>query len=249
MVNHDGHRVFYIRHTESNAPMSTHEIREAVLNSVSAEQRARNIVRQRIDEIRENYLDKPIVFLQAVPLINPESKWDVLSPEFEPLIRGATREQAFAYHYNLASYIAPKPTIYGVSGVDKHDNPEWVFEIHKTGYLSATLIEMQRHEIGGEDVPIVHNVFCDLFKAFCSLLHECLELTNSDLPYLISVIHLNANQTYFYKNNWPNQIGPYSKNTIPWPDHIREPGSDPLLIADELSAELFNAFGLRTAQS
>ena len=40
MVNHSGHRSFYVRHSESSFQMTTHEIREAVLTSASAEARA-----------------------------------------------------------------------------------------------------------------------------------------------------------------------------------------------------------------
>ena len=52
MVNHAGHRSFYARHSESSFPMTTHEVREAVLTSSSAEARARLFIEHRLLEVR-----------------------------------------------------------------------------------------------------------------------------------------------------------------------------------------------------
>jgi hypothetical protein len=88
MVNYAGHRSFYVRHSESSFPMTTHELREAVLASASAEGRARQKVETRLLEARELLGDhQAAFFIQAVPLISPESPWSVLDAAFETVLR------------------------------------------------------------------------------------------------------------------------------------------------------------------
>ena len=106
MVNYAGHRSFYVRHSESSFPMTTHEVREAVLTSSSAEARARMFLDQRLREVRETLGDRqPAVFLQAVPLIAPDPPWDVLNDQFEAIIRGAKRRNRYQDYADLASKI------------------------------------------------------------------------------------------------------------------------------------------------
>ena len=119
MVSHAGHRSFYVRHSESSFPMTTHEIREAVLTSSSAEARARHFVKRRLLEAREAIGDgQAAFFLQAMPLISPEPSWDVLSTPFENVLRGEARRNKYRDYANLASTSVPRPTIDGLLGQD-----------------------------------------------------------------------------------------------------------------------------------
>ena len=80
MVNYKGHRSFYIRHWESSNPMSTHEIRESVLTSISAEASAKQYMINHEADIRHYLVGKePAIFIQAMPLISPEQPWDTLN--------------------------------------------------------------------------------------------------------------------------------------------------------------------------
>ena len=62
MVNYEGDHSFYVRNSESSFLMTTHEIRDAVLTSASAEARARLFVERRLSEVRGNLGDRQAAF-------------------------------------------------------------------------------------------------------------------------------------------------------------------------------------------
>lgn len=225
--------------------MTTHEIREAVLTAASTEERARAFGRDRIREICEFYGDtRPMLIIQAIPLINPEQKWDVLSSTFAEIVRGNERRNKFRSYCDLASNDAPKPTINGISGGDDRVEPTWETEIFKNGYVSAVLIEMQREQIDGKEFLVLHSGYCDFFRSFAHLLSESWNASSCDLPYLITAVHLKAEETALWTNSrYRRRLTKYGRNTIVWPEHLREPDTDPAGIAEELSIELFNAYG------
>lgn len=147
MVNYGTHRSFYVRHSESSFPMTTHEIREAVLVSASAEARARLYVERRLDDVRESLCDQsPAFFLQAMPLISPDPPWMVISEPFENVIRGDARRNSFRDY--LSSSTAPRPTIDGLLGRDQRDQPKWKSEVHRNGYVSAIFRDIQTETVG-----------------------------------------------------------------------------------------------------
>lgn len=241
MVNHSGHRCFYVRHSESSFPMTTHEVREAVLASATAEGRARWQADKRLLEVRgllAEFGGIPAFFIQAVPLIKPESSWNVLDTRYEDVVTGNTRGQTLGY-FALSSSIPPTPTIDGVIGKDRFDNPKWETEVHRTGYVSAFYRDIQRYEEG----YYLRQIYCHLFRSFCELLKELWDVSGTDVPYLVSCAYLNGRGTTLYAR--PNDPAKYTKNDILWPEHIRSTGEDPMLIAEELCSELFHAFGLR----
>jgi hypothetical protein len=251
MVTHEGHRSFYVRHTESSSWMSTHEIREAVLSTASAEAWARQFVERRLGEIRSNLVDqKPAFFLQAMPMISPEIPWDVLSKPFEDAIRGSSRRNKFK-SMNLESGIALRPTIDGVLSRDRRDRPNWELEVYRTGYVSLLYRDIQfESPRNGESGYYVHSGYCDLFQAFCHLLKELLEVSKTDVPFLMMCNLVNAEGTRLWVKEHRSFMGvperePYKKNEIGWPVHIKVTGADPMLIAKDWGRELFNAFGLR----
>ena len=245
MVNHQGHRAFYIRHSESSVPMTTHEVREAVLTSASAEARARQRVERRLMEVQELVGRLKAAFLlQAVPLIAPETSWNVLDPSFERALRGDSRRNR--YLISLASDVAPRPTIDGLLGRDGRDSPTWETEVHRTGYVSAFYRKVQVERIGEVDQFVVHTGYCDFFRAFCELLKEVWVAANDDLPYLISCAYLNAVGTRLWTQSILQKYSdPYEKREIVWPEHLRSPGEDPITIAEALCTELFNAVGYK----
>lgn len=247
MVNHEGHRSFYARHSESSFPMSTHEIREAVLTSTSAEARARNYIKSHLQEVQDLVGDRQAAFyLQAIPLISPESSWDVLSAPFENVLRGDERYKKYRY-INLVNSIAPRPTIDGLLSQDQHEEPLWETEVHRTGYISLLYRDIRIQRVVEVDRFIVHSGICEIFRAFCHMLKEFLNVSATDVPYLITCAYLNAEGTCMLTESrgWPQFSGPYKKKNIFWPEHLCATGADPMTIAESLSLEMFNAFGFK----
>jgi len=247
MVNYAGHRSFYVRHSESSFPMTTHEVREAVLTSSSAEARARLFVERRLLEVRDVVgARQAAFFLQAMPLISPESPWDVLSTPFENVLRGEARRNKYPHYADLASNVAPRPTIDGLLGQDQREQPTWETEVHRTGYISLLYRGIQVHRVGEIDRFVVHSGTCDIFRAFCHMLKEFLDVSATDVPYLLACAYLNAEGTCIWaESRWGKFSDPYKKKDILWPEHLRATGTDPMTIAESLCLEIFNAFGFK----
>jgi hypothetical protein len=247
MVQYEKHRSFYVRHSESSVPMSTHEVRDAVLTSASAEARARDFIKGKLSEPRESLIGgQPAFFLQAMPLIRPESLWDVLSAPYEKVIRGDVRRQRYSHYANLASDVAPRPTIDGLMGRDRRENPLWETETHRTGYVSLFYRGIQVTKVGEQDCYTIHSGTCDIFRAFCELLKEILDVSETDVPYLLTVAYLNAKGTRIYTATQFDRFSePYPKNEVVWPEHFRGVGEDFMPIAENMCLEMFNAFGFK----
>ncbi|MFA5937795.1 MAG: ATP-binding protein [Sinimarinibacterium sp.] len=251
MVQHEGHRSFHIRHSESTDHMTTHEIREAVLTSASAEMRARGFVERRLNEARRKAQDKdaPAFFLQAMPLIAPPDPWDVFSKKVDATLRNGGTHGCRAQYISFSTGFSPRPTIDGVLVSDERDEPTWEIEVHRTGYLSLFCWNKQTHPVDqrGTEHPVVHSGFCDLFSGFAGVLTAVLEDTSSDLTYLMTCAYLCAQDTCLWtESTWMQKFGaPFGKPEIVWPEHVRPTGGDPQLIAQQMATELFNAFGQR----
>lgn len=249
MVSHDGHKSFYVRHSESSFPMTTHEIREAVLTSATAEGRTRALIARKLADVRQDGRmtgGKPAFFLQAAPLIPPEPAWDVLSEPFENVVRGINRQKKSQYYATLESNMSPRPTIDGLLGQDQRHMPSWQTEIHRTGYLSLFYWDIQTHP-DNPKCHMVHSNTCDIFKAFCDMLKESLEVSATDVPYLISCAYLNAADTCIWSESHRGRhfSEVYGKPDIIWPEHFRAAGADPMAVAERLILEMFNAFGFK----
>ncbi len=247
MVNFARYRSFYVRHSESSFPMTTHEVREAVLTSSSAEARARLFIDRRLQEVRGLLGDRQAAFfLQAMPLIAPEAPWDVLSTSFEDVIRGDTRHKKYEPYAALRSNVAPRPTIDGLLGQGQRDQPTWETEVHRTGYLSLLYRNLRTKRVGEADCFVVNSGMCEIFRAFCHMLKEFLDVSATDVPYLLVCAYLNAEGTRIWSDSiWRKFSEPYKKREILWPEHLRPTGDDPMVIAESLCLEMFNAFGLK----
>jgi hypothetical protein len=245
MVSQDGHRSFYIRHTESSVPMSTHEIRESVLSAASAEAKARNFSRDRLDEVRRRFgTNHPVFFLQAIPLIAPATQWNVLAPEFHELVNGHDRNAKYS-RFPLSLFDV-RPTIDGLRGRDDKVAPSTEVEVHRSGYVSAIQCEREIDEFRNFKGFFVHRTYCNLFKAFTDILKQVWQITATDVPYLINCACLNAGGVRLVTEPLGSVSDAFEKEVLVWPEHPRATGEDPTPIADALCLEMFNAFGLRS---
>jgi hypothetical protein len=231
--------------------MTTHELREAVLTSSSAEARARHFVERRLIEARDSLGNRQAgFFLQSMPLISPEPPWDVFSTPFENVIRGDVRRNTYRHYANLASDVAPRPTIDGLMGQDHRDPTTWQTEVHRTGYFSLLYRNIQTERIGDVDRFVLHSGTCDIFHAFCHMLKDFLDVSGTDVPYLLACTYFNSAGTCIWTDSrWAKFSEPYRKNEIVWPEHFRQTGADPMTIAGKLCVEMFNAFGFKAIAS
>jgi len=246
MVSYKKHRSFYIRHSESSVPMTTHEIRDTVLSSATSEGRARSYAEAQQIEISE-YLIKtePGFLIQAIPLITLHEKWQVLEEPITSIIRGENRRNRYRYdQFDLASDIVPTPTIYGVIGSESREDNYWLTEVHRNGYIHAVYMDIPQPP-NYQDCFALHDGFPDLFKAFGDFCHELWDATQTDLPYLLRCMYLNAENTIFFTGGTFNRATkPFGKPRIIWPDQIRLVGQPLKDVVDQWTVQLFNAFGL-----
>lgn len=246
MVNYDSHRSFYMRHSESSFPMTTYEIKQSVMASFSAEETVKAYFHLREADILSYFLDAtPTFILQAMPLISLESSWNVLDEKIEKIVRG-TSGNSSSYIYELASSIAPQPTLDGLRGQGSRDKPDWVTEVHRNGYISVVFKNQSQCYEKDNESYLVHSGSCLLFSNFMEFVEKLTDATNTDLPYIISCKYYGAKMTRLAtKKLWDRFTKPYYKDEIIFPLHYRMPGQPFEEIADILSGELFNAFGLK----
>jgi Putative DNA-binding domain len=245
-VDHSGYVNFFIRHRESIFSMTTHEIREAVLSSLSAEARAKEYLTRTEGDI-EQYLtkEKPAFLLQAMPLIPPEQPWDVLSAGFLSVIRDSDGKRR-QFQNPLDSPVKPTPTIDGIKGRDSRDDPNWVTEVHRNGYISAVdLNPLLEIDLSGEKRSCLSAYHCDLFRSFAHFCVEIFDVTSADTPYVFRCSFLGANGIYLYAKNLGQRFyGPWEKPKIEFPDQIRQVGAELGPIIEGWCSDLFHAFGL-----
>lgn len=250
MVNFKKHRSFYIRHTESSVPMSTHEIREAVLSAATAEGRAKDyLAKMEEDALKYSENELPMFLLQAMPLIPNEQLWDVFSEQVIFVLNDKDRERTkkYAFPRDLSCPNPPKPTIDGIKHVDG-TNSTWTIEAHRNGYVSVAYW-VPPHPLPNkeEDVPYLVAKDAGLFSAFAEICNKLLEVTSSDSPYLVSCKCFYANTLSFVVDNggWGHLIRKYEKDEIVWPLQLRQPGEGFETITKEWIVQLYNAFGMQ----
>ena len=252
MVQHEDHRSFYIRHSESSFPMSTHEIRESVVASMSAEEHARNYMKNREADVCRYFKKEkePLFLIQAMPLLNLETPIEVNDETIVQILQcptnGPSRRDRYKLFEDLCSDVRPRLTIDGLLGRDKRENPKWWTEIHRNGYISVAYRNTETASVSGEMRYIIDRGHCEIFRAFCDLVSDVWSTLKIDLPYAISSVYLDAKGcTVPKRENFQHTYAElYDRDEIRWPMHIRRVGEDCVSIADELCLELFNAFGL-----
>ena len=248
MVSYQKHRSFYIRHSESSVPMTTHEIRDTVLGSVTSEARARSYAQEEELEAIEYVIhERPAFLLQAVPLLSLEYPWEVLSPLIVNIVRGEGRNEKFEYdHFGLKSAISPTPTLKGVLGRESREYEAWLTEIHRSGFVQAIYLDIQQNPKDSSQF-LLYGGYTNLFQSFCDLCETLWKATQTDVPYLFRSKYYNAEKTCLQgslRYGYPGFTNVFGKRIINLPEQVRQTG-DPLdKIPITWTERLFNAFGL-----
>jgi len=239
MVDYGKPRNFYIRHTESSNPMSTYEIRESVISSLTSEARAK-IYMERMEEDAIKYFmgEDSMILMQAMPLIPLEQPWEI-NEEVRNIVKGHKRLSR--YQLGLYSDDYPKLIIEGIQG--RSASPDCITEVHRNGYIFASFLNTVRHRNESKGLYL-DPVICNLYHAFCEICSELMKITNTDLPYILRCKYLGAYKTVFINAHryGEDYSQPYPKDEIVWPDQIRQIGDDFMKIADVWGEQLYNAF-------
>lgn len=248
MVTHGSKRAFYVRHSESSVPMTTHEIRDAVLTSATSEGRALDYAMTQEREALEYIIqDKPAFLLQAMPLISLESPLNLLDAKVKDLVRTGDRTNKYRYdQFNLASYSnMTRPTIRGLSARESRDSTAWFTEVHRTGFVQATYVDIKLTTISSEkEYFMLHDGFADLFHAFCDLCEALWSATQTDVPYLFRARFFNANTTVLLVDGARQKYTPpFGRRAIQWPDQIRNVGEPTEQIWHTWYEQMSHAFG------
>ncbi len=140
MLDYQKTHSFYIRHRESIQPMTQHEIREAVLNSASAEGRAKEYMRTKEAEAREYIASQPAFIFQAMPLISPETSLNVLDNSIIDIIRGWELKniaESENFYYKFECNNRPYPSISGVQGKNEIGNIRYCINFNRNAYIGV----------------------------------------------------------------------------------------------------------------
>jgi len=164
MVTYKKQTYLVQRHSESNQPMTSFDIREAVLASATAEARARAYALEQKGRALSTmpYTGRPWFLLQATPLSSLDAHVDLSSKSVREAILGTEREARFSHGEQLsfARGVGIRPTLEGISSEGRWDgrprqmrsratallptdegaacrHPRWFSEFHRTGYISC----------------------------------------------------------------------------------------------------------------
>ena len=246
MVTYDKHQSIHIRHSESVQPMTSFDIRESVLSSASAEVRAKNYLSVQEKDVAE-YMAMGVATLvfQAMPVVRPESPIDVMAEELVACLQSDERRRKYEERADLSSMARPCPTMDGVEGKDSREDPAWVSQLHRNGYVGVAfkLLENKEWRKEPDKNPryILFLAYRQVFQSFCDLCGEFILASGFDSPYIMRCKVLNAVGVTLVMGT--RYVGSWNKPEIEWPDLVRETGESFAPISDVWWELLYNAFG------
>jgi hypothetical protein len=246
MVNYQGHRAFYIRHSESSFPMTTHEVRESVLSSFSAEQAALHRSQEKETEV-SRYLasDLPYFVINSVPLISFDQQIAVFDSKIKKILCDESRSAEFGNRYfSLSTSESPRACIEGVQTFDRVTDPSWILELHRSGFFHLWYKNTLTIPVGKGNPPLLHSEFKKLFQFYFDILSQICRVSNIDAPYLIVCKYLQARGSILRlpRRVYDDKVV-YQRDEILWPIHFRAAGQPFSEMASLLIEELFYAFG------
>jgi hypothetical protein len=251
MVVYDKHTFFHQRHSESVQPMTAYDIREAVLTSASSEDRARRYAETQRSRLLESFNHgSPCFVLQATPLVQPEAPLDVFSAEVLEAVRSSKRNSQHGGHtLGLGSMPYPKPTVEGIRGTENREEPQWITEVHRNGYIGVIfrLTDYDKIGVNREGPYCIREHHQHLFYAFAEFCEAVIAATDFDPPILLDCLLENAQGSYYVMSQI-HQSDACERDRIEWPTAIRLPGSSIRAVMDEFIHILYNAYGLRKTE-
>lgn len=226
MVDFAGHRTFYVRRRSSTEPMTVTEIRESILSAATAEGKSRETIGlRRADAVRYFQNGAPMLLLQAVPIVGVEEPWPVETEPFLSIMRGSDRIHRYHSH-GIATQYAARITIDGLIATNNPEDPRWIWEVHRSGYVSI-LIRLELRKPEGFNAPLLmlHNGFHDPFFVLAEMLEQFWRLTGFDAPYAISAELFPANGSIFIvSSTWREHSEAYFRDELIWPIYMRQSG-------------------------
>jgi hypothetical protein len=246
MVVYDKRTYLPQRHSESAQPMTSYDIRQAVLTSATTEDRAtRYAEAHRTRMVNALRAAGPCFVLQATPLIPAHPPLDVYTGKVIDALMGSYRNSQHG-GFGLGSVTYPRPTVEGIQGTDSRDDPQWITEVHRTGYVAVAfrLIEYDRFRPQHEGPYCIHEHHQHLFLAFGELCEEVSQAADFDPPFVLGCLFQHSRGTYYVMSQIRHSDA-CERDNIVWPSTVKQPGEPFRQIMDEFIDILYYAYGLR----
>ena len=227
--------------------MTSYDIRQAVLASATAEDRAsRYADAQRTRLLATLGSAAPCFVLQATPLIPAHPSLNLQVKSVIEALRGSARNSKYgSYMLGLGSMPCPRPTVEGIRGTDSRDEPQWITEVHRSGYIGAVFSLTKYDRLGSEH----EGPYCiwerhqHLFCAFGELCDEVVAATDFDPPFVVDCLFRQARGTC-YAMSMGRHSDICDRDEIIWPAEIRQPGQSFAEVMTEFVRVLYYAYGL-----
>ena len=239
-------RTFYIRHSETAQPMKSSEVRQAVLSAAAGNQNAIDYAAEQERRFSEQYSrGKCAIYVHAIPLVAVEVLWNVTDDPWRIVIDGNHRRNK-REHINLFAN-RRRPSVEGIIGFEDEENPKYVYEVHRTGYMGGTLIVSALDMVPNpQPSPHFWDTHCEFFSSFADICEECLQLAGSDRPYLMQASVSNALTAVLeYRGGFASYLSkPLKRNELRFPNLRRDSGQSFEEAVKPWTPIFYNAFGV-----
>lgn len=237
-------RTFFIRHSETAQPMKSSEVRQAVLSAAAGNQNAIEYAARQEERYKESLNGRCAFLVHATPLVPVEVLWNVTGDEWRQVIDGIHRQNK-RDHINLYGNYR-RPSIEGIVAINKEEDPDKIYEVHRTGYIGATLIVSPWVNQTNHKGPYFWGSHSQFFSAFAELCEEALQTARSDRPYLLQATITNAATAVLEdeKHGFGNVSKPLQRNELRFPHLRRDSGQSFLEAVKPWTPIFYNAFGI-----
>jgi hypothetical protein len=275
VVNYKKQTYLMQRHSESNQPMTSFDIREAVLASATAEGRARACALEQKNRTLSTlpYPGRPWFVFQATPLSGVGTPIDVSSEAVKMAILGTDRGSHFSHGEQLsfAVGVGIRPTLEGISSEGHCQrrsrqmgsratvplpkdhgedclHPRWFSELHKNGYISG-VYRLPFYLCGqtseGASFDPIGMECGYLFSAFGELCDELMQSVGIDVPFAVDCLLTHASETRYVTANPHREWLSDGRADMEWPTARRQPGESFGSIMEDFICILRNAYGIK----
>jgi len=235
-------RTYFIRHSETAQPMKSSEVRQAVLSAAAGNQNAIEYAANQEGRLKELYLkSKCALLVHATPLVPVEVLWNVTGNEWRQVMDGSHRQK---HAINLRGNYR-RPSIEGIVSLNKDKDPDFIYEVHRTGYVGALLLIPPQPNRANYEGPYFWDSHAEFFSAFADLCEEAVQTARSDRPYLLQATITNAATAVLqYGTGYPTISNPLQRNELRFPHLRRDSGQSFLEAVAPWTPIFFNAFGI-----